>query len=86
MERIVFKHMYNYLHFNNLIYKKQSGFLPGHSTTYQLIDINNQICKAFDKKESTCMVFCDISKVFDRVWHKGLIHKIHQYGINGNLL
>ena len=32
------------------------------------------------------MLFCDISKTFDRVWHKGLIHKIHQYGINGNLL
>ena len=32
------------------------------------------------------MVFCDISKAFDRVWHKGLTHKVYQYGINGNLL
>jgi len=75
--------MYNFLHFNNLIYRKQSGFLLGHSTTYQLIDIYNQICKAFD---TTCMVFCDISKTLDRVWHKGLIHKVHQYSINKNLL
>lgn len=86
MERVIFKHIYNYLHENNLIYKNQSGFLPGHSTVYQLIDIYNQICKAFDEKKSTCMVFCDIFKAFDRVWHKGLIFKLKQYGISGNLL
>ncbi len=85
MERVIFKHIYNYLHTNNLIYKYQSGFLPGHSTVFQLIDIYNQICKAFDEKKSTCIVFCDISKAFDRVWHRGLLHKIRQYGITGNL-
>ncbi len=86
MERVVFKHLYNYLHSNKLIYKNQSGFLPGHSTVFQLMDIYNQVCKAFDDKKSTCIVFCDISKAFDRVWHTGLIFKLRQYGINGNLL
>ena len=33
-ERIVFKHMYNHLYSNNLLYKYQSGFRPGHSTTF----------------------------------------------------
>ncbi len=70
MERVVFKHVYNHLIANNLIYKNQSGFLPGHSTVFQLIDIYNQICKAFDDRKSTCIVFCDISKAFDRVWHR----------------
>ena len=32
------------------------------------------------------MVFCDVSKSFDRVWHKGLIFKLRQYGIDGDLL
>ncbi len=71
---------------NHLIYQNQSGFIPGHSTIYQLIDIYNQICTAFDEKKSTCIVFCDISKAFDRVWHKGLFFKLRQHGINGQLL
>ena len=32
------------------------------------------------------MVFCDVSKSFDRVWHKGLIFKLKQHGIDGRLL
>lgn len=32
------------------------------------------------------MVFCDVSKAFDRVWHKGLIFKLKQLGIDGELL
>ncbi len=73
MERVIFKHLFNHLSINDLIYKQQSGFLPGHSTVYQLIDIYNQICKAIDEKQHTCIVFCDISKAFDRVWHAGLL-------------
>ena len=32
------------------------------------------------------MVFCDVSKAFDRVWHKGLIFKLRHYGTDGDLL
>ena len=31
-------------------------------------------------------VFLDISKAFDKVWHDGIIYKLTQNGISGNLL
>ena len=85
-ERIVFKHIYNHLSSNNFLFKYQSGFRPGHSTTFQLIDIFHHICQSYDEKQYSCMVFCDISKAFDKVWHKGLLFKLRQNGIKGNLL
>jgi hypothetical protein len=38
MERVMFKYMYNFLRDNNFFYKYEAGFLPGHSTVYQLIE------------------------------------------------
>ena len=32
------------------------------------------------------LFFCDISKAFDRVWHKGLLIKLESVGISGRLL
>ena len=34
----------------------------------------------------TRAIFLDISKAFDKVWHKGLIYKLRQYDFTENLL
>ena len=86
LERIIFKHMYNFLVASDLLYKYQSGFLPKHSTTYQLVDIYHHVCQAIDHGQLSCNVFCDISKAFDRVWHKGLLFKLKENGIGDGLL
>ena len=85
-ERIMFKHIYNFVHTNKLIFENQSGFLPAHSTVYQLIDIYHNICQSFNARQYTCIVFADISKAFERVWHKGLLFKLKQLGIDGSVL
>ena len=85
-ERICFKHIFNVLHENNLLYKYQSGFLSNHSTTFQLIDIYHHICQTFDSNQFSCMVSLDVPKAFDRVWHKILIFKLKQNGIDGELI
>ena len=71
---------------NNVITILQSGFVPGDSTTNQLLGIYNTFCKALDKGKEARAVFCDVSKAFDRVWHKGLLFKLNSVRINGTLL
>ena len=60
--------------------------MPGDSTVNQLVQIYHMMCDALDKQKEVRLVFCDISKAFDRVWHDGLIHKLECLGIRGNLL
>ena len=86
MERCIFKHIYNFIINNNILTKFQSGFIRGDSTTNQLLYIYNDFCKAIDEGKEVRVVFCDISKAFDRVWHRGLIHKLFQIGIRDDLL
>ena len=76
MEKIVHKNVFNLFKDNNVITTLQSGFVPGDSTTNQLLDLYNTFCKALDEGKEVCAVFCDVSKAFDRVWHKGLLFKL----------
>ena len=66
-EKVVYKNKFNFLMENALIYKFQSGFLPGHSTIHQLIELINEICMALDNRELICLIFCDVSKAVDSV-------------------
>ena len=82
-ERAVFKHLYNHFHDNNILTPLQSGFIPGDSTTNRLTFLYNSFCQALDSGKEVRVVFCDISKAFDRVWHKGLLCKLKAIGISG---
>ena len=86
MERVVYKNVYNYLVRNKLIYEYQFGFLPKHSTIHQLLELYNSILNSLEKKKFSCFLFCDFSKAFDKVWHRGLRHKMNSYGIKGPLI
>ena len=48
--------------------------------------MTHEIFNAFDEGLQVRSVFLDISKAFDKVWHKVLLFKLLQNGISGNLL
>ena len=86
IEKVIFKKVYNFLHTNRLLTDNQSGFRPKDSTINQLAYLYHTFSEALDKKKEIRVVFCDISKAFDKVWHEGLIYKLSKLGIRGNIL
>ena len=71
-ERVVFFYLYNFLMKIGFFYKFQSGFRPGDSTINQLIFLVHKIYEALEGGKEVRVVFLDISKAFDKVWHAGL--------------
>ena len=85
MERCVHKYLYNYIIENAILTPFQSGFVRGDSTTNQLLQIYHTFCNAVDSGKEVRAVFCDISKAFDRVWHRGLLHKLSGIGCSDKI-
>ncbi len=85
-EKIVFIRLYNFLLEIKFLTPFQSGFRPGDSTTNQLILITHKIFEALERGKEVRMVFLDISKAFDKVWHRGLLLKLERLGVQDPLL
>ena len=87
-EKCIYDTLYGYFESKSLFSSCQSGFRKGDSCVSQLLSITHDIFKGFDANPplDTRGTFLDISKVFDRVWHDGLIFKLRSYGVSGNLL
>ena len=78
--------MFEFFTENELISQNESGFKPGHSCISQLFCITHDIYQSLDDGLETRAAFIDISKTFNKVWDEGLLCKLKQNGISGNLL
>ena len=88
VSKIIFNNLYTYLHMNNFITKNQSVFLHTISqpTNYYIFLIKSIRLLIALNNSKLELIFLDSSSAFDKVRHDGLIFKLEQNGITGNLL
>jgi len=75
-ERLLLKRINDEHDPSTLLLSHQFGFRERHSTIHQVHRIVNEIATSLEEKKYCNAVFLDISQVFDRIWHPGLLFKL----------
>ena len=86
MDALQSRSLTRYLVSQKILSDHQFGFLPGRSTTTQLVYLFDQWSRTLEQQNSTAVVFMDFMKAFDKVWHQGLIYKLAQMGVGRSAL
>ena len=85
MEHIVHSTVMNHLDHHDILCPEQLGFRKGHSCESQLISTIQDLTSTADNNYQTDMIILDFEKAFDKVSHRRVLAKIHDYGIRGKL-
>ena len=86
MEKFICSLLLSYLLSHDLLSHQQHGFLPGRSTNTQLLEALNDWMRSFNSKETTAIVYTDLSKAFDTVSHAKLLDVVASYGVDSKFL
>ncbi|KAL7643214.1 UNVERIFIED_CONTAM: hypothetical protein RMT77_006505 [Armadillidium vulgare] len=84
-ESILNRKIWKHLNSSNLISDRQYGFRKKRSTGDLLSLLSDSWSSALRHFGESFAVALDISKAFDRVWHKALISKLPSFGIYPSL-
>ena len=79
-ERVVHNKLYPFL--TPYLSDMQSGFKEHDSTTYQLTRLVQQWSESLDASKYDGVIFLDLQKAFDKVWHKVLLAKLSAAAIS----
>lgn len=78
-ERVILSRLVEHDNTHNITSDVQFGFRTQHNTTQQLSRVVTDIIVGFNQKNVTVMTLLDAKNAFDKVWHLGLVYKLHKY-------
>ena len=78
LESIVTTRLYSWAESTKLLPPEQSGFRKKRSVNDRLFQLTQIVVQQFARRRTqhVGVIFLDIEKAFDRVWHKGLRYKL----------
>ena len=83
-ERCVFNNVKEHVFSQKTSY--QHGFIPGRNCITQIIDVFVKIGSQLDSGKQIDVAYLDLSKAFDKVSRKRLIHRLRDFGFRGSIL
>ncbi len=85
MDRIIKFTLIRFADSQQLMRKRQHGFLYGRSCFTNLLNASEQWTRALDKKAGVDVIYFDFKKPFDCVFHLRMLHNLNEVGICGRL-
>ena len=85
---VLHNRLVNYTDKNKIIPREQIGFRKGSRTSDHILVLKSLIDKYINRigKSYLYVCFIDFSSAFDTIWRNGLIYKLLQNGVGGNML
>ena len=82
-EGIIKDSLENHMQRNYIMSDVQHGFCKGKSTSTNMIDFWNNITNHAEQSTSISIIYTDLRKAFDSVWHDIPMLKLNKMGITG---
>ena len=84
-EQIIAFRLENYFNLIGIKDKFQEGFKKHRNTVRYLNRLDSDIREKLSKKNTVICLFIDFEKAFDSIWKKGIMKKLYDVGIEGNI-
>ena len=85
LEKMVNHRLMCYLESKQHLCSYQSGFRSGHSTLDALCRLETDVRLTLIRGEICVSIFLDFTSAFDVMWHNGLLLRLQELGLHGNL-
>ena len=85
-EKIVSNRIQEFIEDNNIINPWQRAYQPHKEANEHIMIINEYMKKVKENKKLAALLLMDVEKAFDAVWHNGLLKKLHDMELPGDIL